>query len=117
VSEVGGLEIGPRGENRRHTRVHARDAHLPRYSTPATCSGGGRLSAQASKQGICLEDGTAIAFLRMLRVADLPRDWRHWSPAVKIEHLLGVSLDRAGQILCWSPLSLDPLRLSLWFEV
>jgi hypothetical protein len=53
----------------------------------------------------------------MLRVADLPRDWRHWSPAVKIEHLLGVSLDRAGQILCWSPLSLDPLRLSLWFEV
>jgi hypothetical protein len=44
----------------------------------------------------------------MPRVADLPKDWRHWSPAKKIEHPLGMSLGRATQILCWSPLSLNP---------
>jgi hypothetical protein len=37
--------------------------------------------------------------------------------AQKIEHLLGMSLDRAHEILSWSPVSeLDPPRLSLWAQ-
>jgi hypothetical protein len=59
---------------------------------------------------------TSIAFPYMPRVADLPRGWRHWSPAQKIEHL-GMSLDRAAEILTWPVAELDPLRLSLLMQV
>jgi hypothetical protein len=70
------------------------------------------------KADIRAEDGSVIAFPNMLRVADLPRGWRHWSPAQKIEHLLGMSLDRAHEILSWRPIiELDPPRLSLWAQV
>jgi hypothetical protein len=42
------------------------------------------------KAGIRADDGSVIAFPYMPRAADLPRGWRHWSPAEKIEHhLLG----------------------------
>ena len=58
-----------------------------------------------------------VPFPYMPRVADLPRGWWHWSPAQKIEHLLGMSLDRAHQILTWPVAELDPLRLSLWMQV
>jgi hypothetical protein len=51
------------------------------------------------KLGVRYEDGSVIAFPRMPRVADLPRGWRHWSPAEKVEHLLGMSLDRCCEIL------------------
>jgi hypothetical protein len=67
------------------------------------------------KVGIRREDGSVIAFPRMPRVADLPPGWRHFSPAKKIEHLMG--LDRAAEILTWSPAELDALRLSLWMQV
>jgi hypothetical protein len=67
------------------------------------------------KVGIRREDGSVIAFPRMPRVADLPPGWRHFSPAEKIEHL--ISLDRAAEILTWSPAELDALRLSLWMQV
>jgi len=70
------------------------------------------------KAGVRADDGSAIAFPYTPRVADLPRGWRHWSPAQKIEHLLGMSLDRAHEILSWQPdHRLDPLRLSLWEQV
>jgi hypothetical protein len=49
------------------------------------------------KQGIRLDDDSVVAFPRMPRVADLPKDWRHWSPARKIEHLLGMSLAFAAE--------------------
>jgi hypothetical protein len=51
------------------------------------------------KAGICADEGSVIAFLYMPCVADLPRGWRHWSPAQKIEHPLDMSLDRAHEIL------------------
>ena len=51
------------------------------------------------KAGIRADDGRVIAFPYMPRVADLPPGWRYWSPAQKIEHLLGMSLDRAADIL------------------
>ena len=54
---------------------------------------------RARKQGVRLDDGTIIAFPYMPRVADLQRGWADWSSAQKIEHLLGMSLDRAHEIL------------------
>jgi hypothetical protein len=33
------------------------------------------------KAGIRADDGSVVAFPYMPRVADLPRGWRHWSPA------------------------------------
>ena len=52
---------------------------------------------------------------RMPRVADSPKGWRHFSPAQKIEHLIG--LDRCHEILSWSPTGLDPLRRSFQRQV
>src|SRR5262245_31929481 len=69
------------------------------------------------KQGVRLADGSIIPFPYMPRVTDLPPGWRHWSPAEKIEHLLGMSLDRCYEILSWPMTELDPLRLSVWMQV
>jgi hypothetical protein len=62
------------------------------------------------KAGIRADDGSVIAFPYMPRVADLPRGWRHWSPAQKIEHLLGMTLDDMAEILSWPIAELDPFR-------
>jgi hypothetical protein len=70
------------------------------------------------KAGIRADDASVIAFRYMPRVADLPRGWRHWSPAEKIEHLLGMSLDRCCEILSWSRVSeLDPHGMSMLAQV
>jgi hypothetical protein len=49
---------------------------------------------------------------------DLPAGWRHWSPAEKMEHLLGMTLDQAHYILSWPAAELDPYWLksadSVW---
>ena len=53
--------------------------------------------------------GELIPFPYMPRVAALPPDWRHFSPAARIGHLIG--LDRAIAILSWGPIdTLGPLR-------
>jgi hypothetical protein len=67
------------------------------------------------KQGVRLEDGRVIAFPYMPCVADLPPGWRHFSPAQKIEHLIG--LDRCYEILSWPLDELDPLRHSMRMQV
>jgi hypothetical protein len=73
---------------------------------------------RARKQGVRLEDGRIIAFPYMPRVADLPKGWRHFSAAEKIEHLLNMSLDDAHEILSWGPIAeLDPFRLSVRMQV
>jgi hypothetical protein len=69
------------------------------------------------KLGVRDEDGGVIAFPYMPRVADLAPGWRHWSPAEKIEHLLGMSLDRCYDILSWPIAELDPFRLSVKLQV
>jgi hypothetical protein len=51
----------------------------------------------------------------MPRVADLPRGWRHFSAAEKIEHLIG--LDRCREILSWPLDELDPIRRSMRMQV
>jgi hypothetical protein len=66
------------------------------------------------KLGVHDKDGSVIAFPYMPRVAELPRGWRHWSLAAKVEHLLGMTLDDIAEILSWGPIAeLDPLRLSV----
>jgi hypothetical protein len=70
------------------------------------------------KLGVRDEDGSVIAFPYMPRVAELPPGWRHWSPAEKVEHLLGMTLDDIAEILSWQPIAeLDPFRLSVRTQV
>jgi hypothetical protein len=69
------------------------------------------------KAGIRADDGSVIAFPYMPRVAELPPGWRHWSPAEKIEHLLGMTLDDMAEILSWPIAELDPFRLSMRLQV
>jgi hypothetical protein len=64
-----------------------------------------------------IRDGSVIAFPHMPRVAELPRGWRHWSPAEKIEHLLGMTLDDIAEIMSWPIAGLDPFRLSVRSQV
>jgi hypothetical protein len=63
------------------------------------------------------EDGSVINFPRMPRAADLPHGWQHWSPAEKIEHLLGMTLDDVAEIMSWPIAELDPFRLSVRMQV
>jgi len=70
------------------------------------------------KLGVRSEDGSIITFPHMPRVAELPRGWRNFGPAQKVEHLLNMSLDRAAEILSWEPVTdLDTHRLHLWLQV
>jgi hypothetical protein len=69
------------------------------------------------KLGIRTEDGSVIAFPYMPRVSELPRRWRHFSKAEKIEHLLGMSLDEIHEILSCPIGELDPFRLSVRMQV
>ena len=67
--------FGPFGGTRRKphliTLAHARDAQLPRHSTPATYTAmAGSPLKRARKQGIRVNDSSVIAFPRMLRVGD-----------------------------------------------
>jgi hypothetical protein len=48
--------------------------------------------------------GELVPFPYMPRVADLPVGWRRFSTAEKVQHLLGMDLTRAAEILMW-PLS------------
>lgn len=38
--------------------------------------------------------GKLVPFPYMPRVAELPAGWRHFSPAEKVRHLFGMSIDR-----------------------
>ena len=46
-----------------------------------------------------------------------PAGWRQWSPAEKIEHLLGMSLDQMHDVLSWRAGEADPYRLSVQWQV
>jgi hypothetical protein len=72
---------------------------------------------RARQSGVRAGDGSVIAFPYMPRVAELPPGWRHWSPAQKVEHLLGMTLDDIAEILSWPIAELDPFRLSVRMQV
>lgn len=75
------------------------------------CSDRARLPEPQSAQRLASDaGGSVLAFPYMPRVADLPRGWRHWSPAEKIEHLLGMSLDDMAEIMSWPIAELRPAR-------
>jgi hypothetical protein len=69
------------------------------------------------KLGVRDEDGSGIAFPYMPRVSELPLDWRRWSPAQKIEHLLGMTLDDMAEILSWPIAEVDSFHLSVRLQV
>jgi hypothetical protein len=49
--------------------------------------------------------------------ASKPPGWNRWSAAEKVEHLLGMSLDRMAEILGWPADGLDPYRLAVQAQV
>lgn len=59
----------------------------------------------------------AFPFLPPVTGASKPPGWNRWPPAQKIEHLLGMGLDRCYETLSWSPAELDPLRQSVQAQV
>jgi hypothetical protein len=71
------------------------------------------------KLGVRDEDGNLVRFpyLHPVSGRNGPRDWRAWSPAQKLEYLLGMTLDDMHDILAWSPNELDPYRLGVLAQV
>ena len=71
------------------------------------------------KLGVRDEDGNLVRFpyLRPVSGRNGQRDWRVWSPAQKLEYLLGMTLDDMHDILAWSPNELDPYRLGVLAQV
>jgi hypothetical protein len=85
-----------------------------------SCAGNRPHSSRLKRQrkaGIRADDGSVIAFPYMPRVADLPPGWRYWSPAQKIELLLGMTLDDMAEILSWPIAELDSFHLSVRLQV
>ena len=71
------------------------------------------------KTGAVDQDGNAITIPRLPSVAgtDKPSGWDRWSAAEKVEHLLGLSLDRIHDYLSWPADGLDPYRLAAQTQV
>ena len=46
-----------------------------------------------------------------------PPGWKRWSAAEKVEHLLGLSLDRMREYLSWPADDVDPYRLAAQTQV
>ncbi|HKM70958.1 MAG TPA: hypothetical protein VJX94_13050 [Stellaceae bacterium] len=51
-------------------------------------------------------------FSQRITRAGKPPGRDRWSPAEKVEHLLGMSLDRKHDYLAWAPAEPDPHRLA-----
>jgi hypothetical protein len=99
-----------------HRRARKRACLCTRRPSHTRAMAGSPLKRQR-KAGTGADDGSVIAFRYMPRVADLPRGWRHWSPAQKIEHLLGMTLEDMAEILSWPIAELDAFRLSVRMQV
>jgi hypothetical protein len=90
---------------------------LPRHSAPPpvrTMAGCPIRRARKTAARDAEGSGGGVAFLYLPRVvgADRPPGWDRWLPAARVEHLLGMSLDRIHDYLGWSPHELDPHRLA-----
>jgi hypothetical protein len=72
------------------------------------------------KTGAVDPDGNVITIPRLPSVtgaAHKPPGWNRWSAAEKVEHLLGMSLDRMHDYLSWPADGLDPYRLAAQTQV
>jgi hypothetical protein len=66
------------------------------------------------KTGAVDQDGNVVTIPRLPSVtgSNRPPGWNRWSAAEKVEHLLGLSLDRMHDYLSWPADGLDPYRLA-----
>jgi hypothetical protein len=64
------------------------------------------------KTGALDQEGNLITIPRLPSVTgtNKPPRWNRWSAAEKVEHLLGISLDRMQDYLSWPADGLDPYR-------
>jgi hypothetical protein len=65
-------------------------------------------------------DGNVVTIPRLPSVTGAhkpPPGWNRWSAAEKVEHLLGMSLDRMHDYLSWPADGLDPYRLAAQAQV
>jgi hypothetical protein len=71
------------------------------------------------KTGAVDQDGNLVTIPRLPSVAgaNKPPGWNRWSAAEKVEHLLGLSLDRMRDYLSWPADDLDPYRLAAQTQV
>jgi hypothetical protein len=71
------------------------------------------------KTGAVDADGNVVTIPRLPSVtgAHKPPGWNRWSAAEKVEHLLGMSLDRMYDYLSWPADGLDPCRLAAQAQV
>jgi hypothetical protein len=71
------------------------------------------------KTGAVDQDGNLVTIPRLPSVAgaNKPPGWNRWSAAEKVEHLLGLSLDRMRDYLSWPADGLDPFRLAAQAQV
>ena len=86
----------------------------------STRSDHGRLPDQEARKATVRGDtGEVVAFPYLPRVvgADKPPGWTRWSKAEKVEHLLGMALDRIHDCLAWPPDQLDMRRLAAQAQV
>jgi hypothetical protein len=109
--------LGSAGERFLLTRARELGACLSTGRPSHTRAMAGSPLKRQRKLGVRTAEGSVIAFPHMPRVADLPRGWQHWSPAEKVEHLLGMTLDDMAEILSRPIAELDPFRLSVRLQV
>ena len=71
------------------------------------------------KSGAVDQDGNVVTIPRLPAVtgASKPPGWDRWAPDEKLEHLLGLSLDRMREYLAWPADGLDPYRLAAQTQV
>jgi hypothetical protein len=71
------------------------------------------------KTGAVDTDGNVVIIpgLPSVTGSNRPPGWNRWSAAEKVEHLLGMSLDRMHDYLSWPADSLDPYRLAAQTQV
>jgi hypothetical protein len=71
------------------------------------------------KTGAVDAGGNVVTIPRLPSVTGThkPPGWNRWSAAEKVEHLLGMSLDRMHDYLSWPADCLDPYRLAAQAQV
>ena len=71
------------------------------------------------KTGAVDQDGSLVTIPRLPSIsgANKPPGWNRRSAAEKVEHLLGLSLERMRDYLSWPPDDLDPYRLAAQTQV
>ena len=111
---TGGAERSPSRASRDRTSVPSKRAcpHPP----PATYPSG--WGAPRSSDNLSYASATrTAAFSRACRALAISHAGRGKSPAPKIEHLLGMTLDDIAEIMSWPIAQLDPFRPSVRMQV